>query len=391
MKQADIRRRGAWVVVAAAALLFAPAGRAEAPAEPVARYQVSARPVILPEVLATHFEHLGPIELALPGSPPTVVPLGEQARYAYVKAVHALFQPATPAGADLEVIVTSVAAKVRVDVEGRRIGVEHEMLVRTLAGEELARWTVVGEARLEGNAPGAVTLAFTRAATAAADHFGFSFEEQPGVAAWLAARGLPPLGSHRPPPPELPLMPGRAASIAFADFGFGMVQASGRVPPGASLRAGVAGRALHLQLSAQRWTFDGRWSGVSEVEATTVGLDASLVARLGAGVAVRGGGSVMALLGRSTYRSETGFDVRGSASRVVTALVAGGEYTFGADRRGSRARIGLEARWLATDELRFGPSAVAHVGGTSLLVLLGWEAPWHWGLFDVAPPGEAPR
>ncbi len=376
-----------WLHLALGALAAFPGAPtlAEPPSAAGPVYPVAVRLALEPEARAAVLVHVKGGGFTSPVNPDARVPVGAQARDAYLVLADRLFQPPGDVASDAALVVEEVRPTLTPDALGWRASVVHEVTLRAPGGEPLGRWSAKGEARVEGIGPGALPLAFARAARAAATQVEYELEQPPGVSAFLASRGVV-VGRARPAPPAhlpvattAPLLartfdphgPPRPAPIWFLDAGTGLSAAAG-AQTGLAARAGVASGVLFAQAGLQwQTTLDPDPALRSDIDAWLLGIDAGVVLRPLRALEVRAGAGVSRLSASA---------VGGGASRTVPTFLLSALYAGPPSASTRGLRLGVEARKVVGGTLDFpstgsGTEAVA-VADLVLLLLVGWEAGW---------------
>lgn len=344
-------------------------------------YPLTVRIQLGAPVRSVTFQHLRGSGLSAPANPDAWIPLGEQAFVAYALLGHRLFRQVQGGAADAELEVLAIDPGLRLDALGWRAEVTHQVVLRDAAGVELGRWTVSGEARVEGPGPGALPLAFSRAAKAAAARLEHGFEVPPGVAAWLLGSGVAPgravLAAPPPPIPVAPLVteqPGapRGGLVATLDAALGL--STGAAPgwePG--LRGGLSTPTYFVQVGLTSLAGTTPAPRGASYSGLLVGLDAGALIRLARALELRAGAGV----GRVSA-SQAG----ASGARACTAFLVGAQYTTAASAGGGRLRLGLEFRQVIGGSVTLSapsrPPASLQAVDRFVGLLVGYELPWTW-------------
>lgn len=369
---------------AAAALSGSPA-LAEPPAAVGPTYPVAVRLVLDPAARAAEYLHVKGGGFSSPANPSAHVPVGTQARDAYLVLADRLFQPVGGGTGDAELVVERVRPGLSADAIGWRASVVHEVTLRTPGGERLGHWTATGEARIEGLGPGALPLAFARAAKAAAAQVEYELERPPGVSAFLASRGVT-LGRATPTAPvPLPTTatstllvrtfdapgPPRPSPIYFLDAGPGVSSAGGG-QIGVAAHAGASSRLLFAQAGVLwQTTLDPNPSLRSSVDSWLLSADVGVVLRPLRAIEVRAGAGV----GRLSASASSG-----GASRTVPTFLLSALYASPPSARFRGLRLSLEARKVVGGTLDFplanAQTLAVQVADLSLALLIGWESAW---------------
>ncbi len=161
--------------------------QADAPAP----YPVSIR-IADPRGMHVRYTRAPSTTTTWPPEPSGTADLTAQAQAAYGAAAARMFRAADAAGSDLELAVSIAAADVDSRSSGSTALVEHDVVLRTRAGELLGDWRVRGEHSFVATGEGSLETAFARAARDAAETFEARFEEPEGVASWFRERRIAP-------------------------------------------------------------------------------------------------------------------------------------------------------------------------------------------------------
>lgn len=239
-----------------------------------------------------------------PPEPSGTADLTVQTRAAYAAAAARMFHPAAPgADVDLELAVSISGADVDSRSSGSTAWIEHLVVLRTSANEELGEWRVRGDEPFLGASESAMEAAFARAAREAAEEFEARFEEPPGVAAWLRERGIPPraLGSRLESRVEAPWPAGHLAGFFEVSgdklsgvYGADTWRENSSQVFVVGVRGGVATGRLRAALSYQGWSsaFSGDYQGTYDVRSKALGLEFGPRFQTRSGVDIHGGAGI---------------------------------------------------------------------------------------------------
>lgn len=364
---------------ALAAVAFSGAVRADGPAAPPApvSYPFDVQLRLSPQAARRVFVYAGGLGPFLPPDPGTEIPVGDQARRAYEVVVRRSFRISEPVAA---IELEKVAADLDFDDEGWHAVVEHQLVMRSPAGGEIARWTTRGREPIAGHGPRAMPAAFDGAARRAAEQFETGFETPAGVVSWLRERGVearPPPVALAPPPPAAPAVPARGLAM-HVDLGLGLYLFGGG--------SGIDGGSLTQQALAARIGVSIPW-GFAQVTYARAGLDTS------DGLRTPGGEYADAL---KTYGVEVGpvwqlryvdlvaglglhLATAGGSEAKGASLSAGIRSVRTVSREGTCIRIGFEARREIGETLEVQTSTTERrtlAPASSLWLLLGLEIPF---------------
>jgi hypothetical protein len=330
------------------------------------------------------------------GSPE--VAIGRQALAAYGSVALRMFQPALEGVRAAELSPGIGSSGVDLDREGWFAFVEHDLVLRDVAGAEVARWRVRGQGRIVGLGESAIPTAFAEAASVAARTFEADFERPSAVAVWLASQGLERSSAvaglaQRFTPASPRVVPPRAERLIFAEFGASAVGASGWISSALGARAGWSGQPWFMQLAIDAWPREfvaqppGAWGQAhGHAVVLSTGLDAGVQKRLGSHFEVGGGVGVAILSG---FGSTEYVPLSAPTSSVgASDQAAGGSVSAFAVARlygvvpllAFRYRLALEVRKAFGTRLSFDAlGQTVDSSGLWASVLLGFEVPWQRG------------
>jgi hypothetical protein len=361
---------------------------------------VAVRLVVTPSALGERYLATG-----IAGMPPTLespnVPVGRQALDAYTVATARMFQPARKDARAAELLPSVGASGIDLDQDGWFAFVEHDVMLRDLAGAEVARWRVRGQGRVVGLGENAIPSAFAEATAVAARTFEIDFERPSAVTGWLAAQGIKP-GLRISTVPDLPrrftpasprVARPRTEQLIFAELGGGAVGATGWVSSALTARAGWSGRPWLVQLAIDAWPREfvarpaAAW-GEARASALVLstGLDAGVQRRLTSHFEIAGGVGAALLSGFATAQyvplatPTRSVDASDGASGA-SASVFGAVHVNGvAPVLAFRYRLGLEVRKAFGTRLSFNTfGQTVASSGLSASGFLGIELPWKSG------------
>lgn len=362
------------------ALALRPTGAAAQVAEDPSRYPFPATVRLAEGSASARYVH--DAVTGGPQNPSVTVPLGDQARYAYVVAASRMFRPAAAGDAPLRLEVSVGRATIVRRDWAWRTSVAHQVAVIAPDGLEVGRFAVTGEDHIVGLDQRAVPAAFARAAAQAAASFEAAFDAAPEVKAWLERTGQRP--RVRPAAPAPAPAPPRPSWTVYFDGGLGAAQG-----PGIAARAGLAGRWLFAQVGADRWSTSLGVDPPSDpepqpasVDTWLVGAEAGLVHRFSDRFEARVGAGAHWLSVTFVKHERSGtfgepIVMTIPKTGVAATLGAGLTYVTGPLGRWlGRGRASLEVRFFYPYELRFDAFGRTMPGPTgSVFVLVGGELP----------------
>jgi hypothetical protein len=337
------------------------------PSAVAAAYPLTVRLSVSKEALRERLAHTSG-GLLSPPNPSCVVDIGTQARDAYAAAVARMFRASDAPAAEFE--VSRAAAELGDGADGWYAAVEHVLILRTVDGKELGRWTVRARERLVGLGEGAIPAALRRAAVRAARTFEHEFARPPAVVEWLRGAGVEVVPEPQADAVKDPLAAPRAITLPrpqrgaglHVDAGMGVIpyaasyQRSYRdfgLPPyirrasgedtGSAFRVGFSGRWALLQLAWARWhpSLDEYPVFEGSIHMSSFGADAAPVLRLGHGFELAAGVGWHRISLRSNS-SDSAATFRDSIHPL--SVFAHAHFVFPSAPRSFRLRMGVEAR-----------------------------------------------